>query len=69
MYLSSKSIPIHCDDNTTALFQITLTLYRTVVTIRTASLTYTNYTFCPHSVFMCFVWISGQTAIISIFLH
>ena len=21
------------------------------------SLTFNNYTFCPHSVFMCFVWI------------
>src|SRR5215468_9428182 len=28
-------------------------------------LTFTNSTFCPHSVFMCFVWISEQTAIIS----
>jgi hypothetical protein len=27
----------------------------------------TNYTFCPHSVFMCFVWISEQTAIISLY--
>jgi len=26
-----------------------------------------NSTFCPHSVFMCFVWISEQTAIISIY--
>ena len=27
-----------------------------------------NYTtFCPHSVFMCFVWISEQTAIISLY--
>jgi hypothetical protein len=25
-------------------------------------LTFTNSTFCPHSVFMCFVWISEQTA-------
>ena len=23
--------------------------------------------FCPHSVFMCFVWISEQTAIISLY--
>jgi hypothetical protein len=29
-------------------------------------LTFTNSTFCPHSVFMCFVWISEQTAIISL---
>ena len=26
-----------------------------------------NATFCPHSVFMCFVWISEQTAIISLY--
>ena len=36
-----------------------------MVTICTASLTFNNSTFCPHSVFMCFVWISEQTAIIS----
>ena len=39
----------------------------TVVTICTASLTFHNSTFCPHSVFMCFVWISEQTAIISLY--
>jgi hypothetical protein len=33
----------------------------------TASLTSNNSTFCPHSVFMCFVWISEQTAIISLY--
>jgi hypothetical protein len=38
-----------------------------VVTICTASLTFSNSTFCPHSVFMCFVWISEQTAIISLY--
>ena len=37
-----------------------------MVTIFTASLTFSNSTFCPHSVFMCFVWISEQTAIISL---
>ena len=50
-------------------------MYRTVVTICTAqrslyvppSLTFNNSTFCPHSVFMCFVWISEQTAIISLY--
>jgi hypothetical protein len=30
-------------------------------------LTFTNSTFCPHSVFMCFVWISEQTAVISLY--
>jgi hypothetical protein len=30
-------------------------------------LTLRNSTFCPHSVFMCFVWISEQTAIIYLY--
>jgi hypothetical protein len=30
-------------------------------------LTLRNPTFCPHSVFMCFMWISEQTAIISLY--
>jgi hypothetical protein len=30
-------------------------------------LTFSNSTFCPHSIFMCFVWISEQTAIISLY--
>ena len=38
-----------------------------MVTICTASLTFNNSTFCPHTVFMCFVWISEQTAIISLY--
>ena len=42
-------------------------MYRTVVTICTASLTFNNSSFCPHTVFMCFVWISEQTAIISLY--
>ena len=33
----------------------------------TASLTFSNSTFCPHSVFMCFMWIWVQTAIISLY--
>jgi len=28
-----------------------------LVTLRTASLTFSNSTLCPQSVFMCFVWI------------
>jgi hypothetical protein len=38
-----------------------------VVTIYTTSLTFTNSAFCPHSVFMCFVLIWEQTAIISLY--
>ena len=43
-----------------------LTLYNPVVTIFTASLTFNISSFCSHTVFMCFVWISEQTAIISL---
>ena len=49
------------------LYNRDLTLYSPVVTICTASLTFNNPTFGPHSVFMCFVWISEQTAIISLY--
>jgi len=35
--------------------------------VRTEHLTFTNSTFCPHSVFMRFVWIWEQTAIISLY--
>jgi len=35
--------------------------------VRTELLTFNNSTFCPHSVFMCFVWIWEQTAIISLY--
>jgi hypothetical protein len=45
----------------------TVALESPVVTVRTASLTFNNSTFCPHSVFMCFVWISEQIAIISLY--
>ena len=38
-----------------------------MVAICTSSLTFNNSTFCPHTVFMCFVWISEQTAIISLY--
>ena len=44
-----------------------LTLQSTVVTICTTSLPSSNSTFCPHSVFVCFVWISEQTAIVSLY--
>ena len=33
----------------------------------TYRLTHKIFTFCPHSVYICFVWISEQTAIISLY--
>jgi hypothetical protein len=47
--------------------QSDLPIMSRVVTICTTSLTFNNSTFCPHNVFMCFVWISEQTAIISLY--
>jgi hypothetical protein len=44
-----------------------LMLWSPVVSIRTTCLTHTNSTFCPHCVFMWFVWIWEQTAIISLY--
>ena len=38
-----------------------------MVSIPTTSLTFNSSTFCPHSVFISFVWISEQTAIISLY--
>ena len=40
---------------------------RVYCAVRTEHLTFSNSTFCPHSVFMCFVWIWEQTAIISLY--
>ena len=61
---------VYCAVRTGFLYVI-IYLYRTlqspVVTIRTTSLTFANFTFCLHTVFMCFVWISEQTAIISLY--
>jgi hypothetical protein len=53
----------------TGFYNRDLTLQGTVVTVRTTSLTFSNSTFCPHCVFMCFVWISEQTEIISPIQH
>ena len=53
--------------NTKAKLSLYLTPWNPVVTICTASLTFSNSRFCPHSVFVCFVWIWEQTAIISLY--
>ena len=44
-----------------------LIVWSPAVTLSTNSLTFSNSKFSPHSVFMCFVWISEQTAIISLY--
>jgi len=49
----TETVCVYCAVRTTFLY--------------TASLTFNNSTFCPHSAFMCFVWIWEQTAIISLY--
>jgi hypothetical protein len=45
-----------------------LTVYKAQWSLHLAlSSTVSNCTFCPHSVFMCFVWIWEQTSIISLY--
>jgi len=46
---------------------VDLPIMSPVVTICTTRLTFNNSTFCPHRVFMCFVWISELTATISLY--
>jgi len=47
--------------------KVNLPIMNPVVAIRTTRLTFNNSTFCPHSAFVCFVWISEQTAIIPLY--
>jgi len=49
--INENLIPLFMQRKCTFLRQVP------VVTICTASLTFNNSTFCPHTVFMCFVWI------------
>jgi len=65
--LSSKCIYVFCVDlrtnsdyfpiqhQLTGFYDSDLTLYSPVVTICTASLTFNNSTFCPHTVLICFL--------------
>ena len=67
IYLRTNSDLCHLQHKLIGFYNRDLTLYSPVVTVCTASLTFNNSTFCPHTVFMCFVWISEQTAIISLY--
>jgi len=66
----TKTECVYCAVRTGSLYiiiYIYITLLSPVVTICTTSLTLNNSPLCPHSVFMCFVWISELTAIISLY--
>jgi len=56
-YLRTNSDLCHLQHKLTGFYNRDLTLYSPVVTICTASLTFNNCTLCPHSEFMCFVFI------------
>jgi len=58
-------VGIHDSDQHTAHIFTFESLRLTLCTVPPA-LTFRNSTFCPHGVFMCFAWISEQTAIISL---
>jgi hypothetical protein len=52
-----------CDDD--ILLQTEVMLWRAKFVHLVLNLK--NHTFCSHNVFICFVWISEQTAIISVY--
>ena len=52
---------------TRILYNRFINFYNQMVNICTTSLTFSISTFCPSSVFRCFVWILEQTAIISLY--
>ena len=69
LVFTTQTESVYCAVRTEHIYIILfyITLWSPVVTLCTTSLTFTNSTFCLHSVFMCFVWISEQTAIISLY--
>ena len=63
-----RNISLNAENKTyICIIYIYVNIYSPLVTICTASLAFNNSTFCPHSEFMCFVWIWEQTAIISLY--
>jgi hypothetical protein len=58
---------MHTTYNYKKRFLCLLTFYNPVVTVRTNRFNIQKFRVCPHSVFVCFVWISEQTAIISLY--
>jgi len=48
------------------MIAVSLTVKALLLLYVPSCLTFKDSTFCPCSVFMCLVWISGQTAITSV---
>jgi hypothetical protein len=57
----------HAAGNRPASLNDAITLLSPVVTLCSANFTLNNSTFCPHTVFVCFVWIWEQTVITSLY--
>jgi len=62
----TETVCVYCEVRTEYLYIIQVPL-KPSGNQKYPQLTFTYSTFCPHSVFMCFVWIWEQTAIISIY--
>ena len=67
VYLRTNSDYVPIQHKLTGFSNRAANLQSPMVTKCTTSLAFNNSTFCPHSVFMCFVWISEQTVIISLY--
>jgi len=67
VYLKTNSDYFPIQHLLTCFYNRDLTLYSPVVIICTISFTFNISSFCPHTVFMCFVWISEQTTIIALY--
>ena len=65
IFITEESV--YCSVRAEFTCNVILTFQSPVVTICVTSLTFNNPAFCPHSVFMCFVWNWEQTAIISLY--
>ena len=61
VWISVQTVIFPYTTSTDWFYNIDSTLYRPVFSIYTKNLTFNNSKFCPHSEFMCFVWISEQT--------
>jgi hypothetical protein len=53
----------HCTD----IHALAVMAQNSINLLKPTGLTFSNPTCCPHTVFLCFVWISEQTAILSLY--
>ena len=58
---------LHVNSTYRHSYFLAVTAQKSINSLKPSGLTLNSSTFCPHSVFMCFVWIWEQTAIISLY--